>query len=297
MLIEGIVISCYRYDLHLTRLCVASIRQWYPDIPIWLLKDCQYGDFSTAEIERYWNVKVYPSRSKKLGWGFGKLEIVVEAPARRLMLLDSDTAFTGRVIDRLQCFDEDLVVDKEEFSPAAIAIQFFPVEKLLQFDPNFKFNGEGFNAGQLVVTTGRISRADFNGLLDWEKRTVKHTDIFQKGDQGLFNYVALRKVQQGQLTFRREPFMVWPGEASQAQHIRLKDLTLNGPHAQIIHWAGLGCATLEKMPRPEILLHFEDLYYSRMPLGNWIRRGRQAKRWARREIITPLKELAKKCGQ
>jgi hypothetical protein len=47
------------------------------------------------------------------------------------MLLDSDTVFTGRVIDRLQQFGEELVVDKEDFSPAAIGVQFFPVDKLL----------------------------------------------------------------------------------------------------------------------------------------------------------------------
>ena len=51
MRIEGVAISCYRFDVDLTRLCVASIRFWYPHIPIWLLKDRQYGDFDTDEIE------------------------------------------------------------------------------------------------------------------------------------------------------------------------------------------------------------------------------------------------------
>jgi hypothetical protein len=78
MKIEGVVISCYRFDLRLTRLCVASVRFWYPDIPIWLLKDRQYGDFSTREIEMYWNVRVYPSRQKTQGWGFGKLEVICQ---------------------------------------------------------------------------------------------------------------------------------------------------------------------------------------------------------------------------
>jgi choline kinase len=57
--------------------------------------------------------------------------VVTEPSGRRLMLLDSDTVFTGRVIDRLQQFGEELVVDKEDFSPAAIGVQFFPVDKLL----------------------------------------------------------------------------------------------------------------------------------------------------------------------
>jgi hypothetical protein len=81
-------------------------------------------EFSTSEIEHYWNVKVYPSQHKKLGWGFGKLDVVTETSGRRLMLVDSDTVFTGRVIDRLQQFGEELVVDKEDFSPQAIGVQF-----------------------------------------------------------------------------------------------------------------------------------------------------------------------------
>ena len=76
MKIEGVVISCYRFDLELTRVCVASIRYWYPDIPIWLLKDRHYGDFSTHEIEKQWRAQVYPQREKTLGWGFGKLEVM-----------------------------------------------------------------------------------------------------------------------------------------------------------------------------------------------------------------------------
>ena len=67
MKIEGVVISCYRFDLELTRICVASIRFWYPHVPIWLLKDRHYGDFNTREIERNWNAQVYPGRQRSLG--------------------------------------------------------------------------------------------------------------------------------------------------------------------------------------------------------------------------------------
>lgn len=85
MKIEGVVISCYRSDLRLTRICVASVRFWYPDVPIWLLKDRHYGDFDTGEIEKYWNAQVYPTRQKTQGWGFGKLEVMTELPKRQLL--------------------------------------------------------------------------------------------------------------------------------------------------------------------------------------------------------------------
>jgi hypothetical protein len=295
MKIEGVVISCYPVDLHLTRICVASVRFWYPDIPIWLLKDRQYGDFDTSEMERHWNVQVLPGRKKTLGWGFGKLELMTESPARRLMLLDSDTAFVGRVIDRLEPFDDDLVVDREDFTPEAIAVQFFPVEKLYELDPEFAFPGYGFNTGQLVATTGRLSRSDFDGLLDWESRSVKHRDIFQKGEQGLFNYVVLRKAQRNQLSIHREPFMVWPGEAARAAHIRVEDLIANSPYPQVIHWAGLGWGkSVEQMPRADILMHFEALYYSRIPNGSLLRLSRRAQAGAKQGVLAPLKAAARR---
>lgn len=294
MKIEGIVISCHRFDLHLTRLCVASIRFWYPGIPVFLLKDLQLGDFNTREIEKHWNVQIYPSRQKNQGWGFGKIEVMTQLPARRLLFLDSDIVFVGRVIDRLESFDEDLIVDKEDFDDAAVEIQFFSLDRLRQLDPGFEFPGYGFNGGQIVATTGRVTKDDFDGLLDWQKRVVKHPDIFKKGDQGLTNYVVLRKAQSGQLSVRREPFMVWPGDSDRSKRVQLEDLTVSGAVQQLVHWAGLGWyKTIEEMPRSEILVHFEDSYYRQIPFGPWIRQLRRAQFWTRRSITTPLKIVLK----
>lgn len=211
MKIEGVVISCYKLDTQLTRTCAASIRFWYPEIPIWLLKDRQYGDFSTREIEKYWDARVYPGRQRNLGWGFGKLEAMTELPSRRLLFIDSDIVFAGRVIERLENFDEELIVNKDDFDAAGVEEQFFALDRLRQLDTKFDFPGYGFNGGQIVATTGRIARQDFDGLLDWQTRTVIFPEVFKKGDQGLLNYVVLSKMQHGKLTIRREPFMVWPG--------------------------------------------------------------------------------------
>jgi hypothetical protein len=271
---------------------VASIRFWYPHLAIWLLKDRQYGDFSTREIEKYWDARVYPGREKNLGWGFGKLEVMTELPARRLLFLDSDIVIAGRVIERLESFDEDLVVSKDDFDAAGVERQFFRLDRL---DPEFQFPGYGFNSGQIVATTGCITKRDFDRLVDWQARAVTHPEIFTIGEQGSLNYVALRKVQQGKLTIRREPFMVWPGAAVPAEHIQVKDFTPEGGRQQLIHWAGLRWGkTLEEMPRPDILLHFEKIYYSRVPLGAWLRPWRRARFRIQRAFITPLKTVAKR---
>jgi len=308
MKIEGIVISCYTLDVQLTRLCVASIRFWYPQIPIWLLKDRRYGDFNTHEIERKWNVQVYPGRQKNLGWGFGKLEVMTELPARRLLLLDSDIVFTGRLIERLENFDEDWIVENfdedsivENFDEdsivdkAGVEKHYFSLDGLRQLDPKFKFPRYGFNTGQIVVTTAQITKQDFDGLVDWQTATITHPEVFKMGEQGLVNYMVLRKAQQGKLTVRREPFMVWPGVPALAEHIQLKDLNPEGRHQQLIHWAGLRWGkTVEEMPRSEILLHFEEIYYQRVPLGAWLREWRRARFRIQRTLITPLKIVAKK---
>lgn len=296
MRIDGVVISCYQSDLQMTRICVASVRFWYPHVPVWLLKDQQYGNFGSNEIEKYWKVQVYPAPRKKLGWGFGKLEVITESPARRLLLLDSDTVFAGRVLDYLESFDEDLVVENKDYVAInEVEDQFFPLDRIHQMDSTFKFPGFGFNTGQIVVTTGLITKEDFNGLMDWQTMAVKHPEIFKKGEQGLLNYIALRKMQRGELTLRREPFMVWPGEIGHAKHIQVTDLTSDGLHQQVIHWAGLRWGkTPEEMLRSDILLHFENIYYGRVPLGAWLRKWRRARFRVQRDFVTPLKILARK---
>jgi len=293
MKIEGIVISCYIRDVYLTRVCVASIRFWYPDLPVWLLKDRYYGDFDTREIESRWNVQVYPTQQKNLGWGFGKLELLTEAPARRLLLLDSDIVFVGKLIDRLQQFDEDLVV--ESFDEPTFEDEFYSLNGIHKLDPQFAFPGYGFNTGQVLATTTKITKQDFAGLVDWHKRRVLHPEVFKMGEQGLLNYVAHRKAQRNDLSIRREPFMVRPGKGDCGAHIQPKDLNPEGKIQQLMHWAGLRWGrTLEEMPRSEILLYFENIYYQRVPFGRLLREWRLAQFKMDRSFVTPAKSQIKK---
>ncbi len=296
MKIEGVIVGCYRFDLEFTRTCVASIRFWYPHVPIWLLKDQTYRDFSTREIEKYWNVQVYPARRNKLGWGFGKLEVMTELPPRRFLFLDSDTVLAGRVLDLLERFDEDLIVENTDYvAITKVEDEFFSLNKLHQFDRDFEFPGFGFNTGQFVATTGLVTEKDFDGLLNWKTLTLAHPGIFKNGEQGLLNYVVLRKLQRGELTLRREPLMVLPRNASHASHIQVTDFTPSGPHQQVIHWAGLRWGKLpEEMLRSDILLHFQRFYYSGVPFGAWLAKPRNARFRIERGFVNPLKAVAKK---
>jgi hypothetical protein len=283
--------------MDMTRICVASIRFWYPDIAIWLLKDKSYKNFNTREIERHWNVQEYPVETKNLGWGFGKLDVITDLPSRRILLLDSDTAFSGPVIDELECFAEDLIVESKDYVTSnQIETQFFSLEKLRKVDPSYRFPGFGFNTGELVVNTGVITKQDFDGLVDWRARRVKHPDVFRLAEQGVLNYIVHRKMQLGQLSVRRHPFMVWPGDIEDANRIKVEDLTSESQHRYVIHWAGMRWGKLpEEMPRPDVLLHFERLYYQRIPFGDILRYWRRAVFRFHRGVVSPLKALAKKC--
>ena len=54
----SIVVFCNAKDYFLTKICVASIRHFYPDIEILLVKDELNGKFSTRILERNFKVKV-----------------------------------------------------------------------------------------------------------------------------------------------------------------------------------------------------------------------------------------------
>jgi len=271
--IDCVYLTMHKFDLRLTRICVASIRYWYPEIPIVLYKDESFGIFDTTEIERCWNVSVLDTPQKKIGWGFGHLDLLLLERPHRFLSIDVDIAFIGRVLDLLEASDEDVVVDREDHPPIpapAFSGIYFDLEKLRGLDPAFVFPGFAFNAGQFVANTGVFRRSDFDGLVEWgSPRLPKRPEIFNMSDQGVFNYRVMTLLAEGRLTLARVPFMRWGAE--QISRIDVRQLTQDSPYPLLIHWAGLRKPRLREMPGAEILLKFEDFYYSRIPFAAWRR--------------------------
>jgi hypothetical protein len=154
--IAKIYIATHKHDLRFARICVASIRYWYPEIPIALIKDEFCGEFSTEELERVCDVSVYQTKQRDFGWGMSTLEPVFAEPGGRFLILDADTVFTGRVLDRLETFTEDFVVSLETQPPQRLREIYFDLEKLREVDPHSVFKGQTFNTGQYVATGGRL---------------------------------------------------------------------------------------------------------------------------------------------
>lgn len=284
--IDRIYIATHRKDLRLTRICVASVRRWYPEIPIFLLKDEANGTFSSREIERMWNVQIWPTRERSFGWGFIKLEPLFAAERHRYLVLDSDVVFLGRVVDALERFDADFIVQEETQPAEAVPDLYFDVPRIrASLNPRMHDPAFTFNTGQYVATSGLLSRDDFAELIEWSQpRRIRHRQMFNPSDQGVLNYVILEKLAAGAISVARTPFMKWGKE--EMSPFEVESLNANSPYPYVIHWAGLKKLRLRRMLRADILRHFEAAYYGKVTFGrvrHWARLAQdEIERWYHR---------------
>lgn len=283
MKIDIIYIPCYRRDYRLARICVASIRHWYPDIPICLIKDEMMHGFDTRELERTYRVSIFPQKARLYGWGFSKLEAMFEETGRRFLFLDADVVLAGPILEQLEAYDEDYIVHEEPYSLEDVYKYYFDLEKLEAMDPSFRFPKFTFNTGQFVGIAGKLKRTDFDPYVDWgEPRTVKNRDVFTfGGEQPVMNYIIMKKVTEGTMTLKRLPFMregLHPDTAS----VAIDRLKRHEGYPFIIHWhdrkPDVFDPLMRQIPRQDILLYFENLYYRAAgvsPAIQWLRTRRE----------------------
>ena len=265
MRIDQIYISGHRLDLRFTRCAVASIRRFYPDIPICLIKDELHGAYDTADLERLFQVERFDTAVTRFGWGMGKLEPLFLEGRRRCLILDSDIVFAGRLLERLEAYSEDFVVERCEHSVDDIREHYFDLDAALAAFGGFRYPDPRwvFNGGQLVATTGLLRREDFRPFIAFEQpRTVLYPNLFPCGEQGVLNFVLLNKLQHGELTVRRDNFMQWP-PAMQPGSVSRADLEA-GNLAFLMHWAGRKHTTIAAHPMGEVLRYFEVQYYRKL---------------------------------
>jgi hypothetical protein len=274
MKIESVYVFTQEQDLRLTRICVASVRFWHPDIPIFLVKDERKNRFNTAEIEQNFNVNVERFGQDIIG-GCGfliKFEPLFLKERQRSLILDSDIVFCGPVVERLSDLEADFIVAEDcthgslagsAYGEAVVNRLYFNLKNLRRFDPFYAFPNRAFNAGQIVITTGLLKREDLAPLIDWSGvPKLKNPDIFKMGDQGVWNYFLHSESQHGRLHLEYEDFMLLHGD-KRCSEINLRRIQEHEGYPFLIHWAGCHPATLSAMPFNEILYFFEDWYYAR----------------------------------
>jgi len=265
-IVDCIYLAACARDARLTRICIASIRYFYPDVPMKLLAGDIIQPGLADEVRKYWNVGLVDIPVGDYGWGMVKLEPLFGPPGQRFMVVDVDTVFTGKVLDLRAQSDAAFFVDDERLSDDDFKRLYYKWDRLREIDPQVQSARKAFNVGQWFGTSGLVQREEFDPWVEWTlPRRLRYPELFMGGDQGICNYVILKKEATAGLRVERRTFMRWPGNG-------LDDLTVDRVASGrapplVIHWAGMKSILLRNMAGYELLRFFEDYYYTKLPMA------------------------------
>lgn len=266
MKVETVYINCYKYDFDFAKICISSIRYWYPDIPIFLIKDTgSAGNFDTSNVEKIWSVKVFDTNRKRFGWGFGKWEPLFSMDSSSFLTLDADTVITGPILDEVISDKSQFIVDEEIQPFDRMNEIYYKLDRIHEVNSQFQYPGYSFNEGQWFGTSGILSREDFDPILIWtEPPTAKFPCIIKQGAQGHLNYMLQLKQQQGMVSLTRKRIMIWPSSGN-ADFIDVSEIyNKSKKYPYIIHWAGFPYKNYCELPRYDILSFYLNYYYTKI---------------------------------
>jgi hypothetical protein len=265
--IDCIYIAASATDARYTRICVASIRYFYPDVPVRLLKSGNLQLGLTTELQQYWEIDIADRSGRgDYGWGFVKLEPLFGRPGEKFFVLDSDTVITGPVLGVWNDSPAPFLVDDEQQSEADTKRLYYDWEKVRAIDPCAQAPRFVFNSGQWFGTAGILTHEDFAPWVEWTMpRKLRHPEQFMPGDQGVLNYVLNRKMALGELQVERRRIMRWPGHSMEG--LDAETVARRAAMPLVVHWAGLKKARQRDMAGADLLAFFEKLYYERLPAG------------------------------
>ena len=278
---------------------MASLRFFYPDVPIRLLIGGRIRSRLIDELHRFWNVEVAAVTPGNYGWGFVKLEPLFRESGERFLVLDSDTVLVGPVLHIFDACSCPFLVDEETLTEADTKRLYYDWKRLQQIEPQALPPNFVFNSGQWFGTSGCLQRDDFARWINWGMpRTLRHPDVFMCGDQGILNYVLNEKVRRGESAVTRRVFMRWPGHSLDDLELAQIRLGAQSPYPQIVHWAGFKAPRLESLPRADLLIFFEKYYYRvQGAQGEHLRvrrAGRDALKYNVRKLRTKLWQRTQK---
>jgi len=263
-MVDCVYITASKLDARFTRICVASVRYFYPEIPIRLLVGGRLQRGLAESLLRFWGVRIADIPAGDYGWGFVKLEPLFGPSGQKFLVLDSDTVLTGPILDDWKNSEAPFLVDNEQYSEARIKLRYYDWQKVREIDPNTKPPRFVFNSGQWVGTAGVLTRDDFAPWVEWTlPRRLRHPEYFFPGEQGILNYVLNQKAMLANLCVDCRTIMRWPGYGLQGLDARIVSERAASP--AIIHWAGMKKVRQRKMVGADLLSFFETIYYQRIP--------------------------------
>jgi hypothetical protein len=257
------------------------VRFFYPHIPIRLLIGGRVQPRLLEELKRVSNVEMAAVPAANYGWGFIKLEPLFQERPARFLVLDSDTILIGPVLEVAKECHSEFIVDEENQTVVDTKRLYYDWEKIKEIDPTATQPEFVFNSGQWFGSSNLLRREDFACWIEWSMpRRLRYPHAFMPGEQGILNYVVNNKARSCRGTVATRKILRWPGHD-------LTDVKLSAvmrgkvsPYREIVHWAGFKAPRLESLPRADLLLHFERLYYEQHGGGERLRLAR-AKRYAR----------------
>ena len=92
--LDAIYVTASARDGRFTRICVASIRHFYPNAPLQVLAGGPLESGLEEELVKYWDAPLAKLGRGDWGWGFVKLEPLFGRPGERFLVIDSDTALS-----------------------------------------------------------------------------------------------------------------------------------------------------------------------------------------------------------
>jgi len=270
-----IVVCCNKKDFFFAKICIASIRYYYPTIPIELVKDNGNGGFNTGELQKYFDVNIVDFGIPRLGWSGAKFHYLYKMPAgKKVLIIDADIVFVGPFLERLQPYylHNDYVVSPEfESNPYAKWVDdiYFKTSQIEATYPEYKYPGYFFNAGQIFLTGGAIPEAVLNQFFDKEQFPFwKHKHLFPAVDQSVYNYILPTLASKASIQLGLCTFMLW-SKSQQTKDLCISKVINKTYTEGLIHWAGdIRRADLRGMSRKDILFFFENFYYIKIPFGN-----------------------------
>jgi len=264
-MIDCVYVAASALDARFTRTCVASVRSFYPEIPIRLLVGGRLQRRLEHELRRHWGIRIADFPQGDYGWGFVKLEPLFGTPGERFLILDSDTVLTGPVLDDWKGSDAPFLVDNEKYSEEQTKV-YYDWRRVREIDPTTQRPLFLFNTGQWLGTSGVLHRDDFAPWIEWTfPRKARHPECFFNGEQGILNYVLNQKALLGGLRVECRAIMRWPGKGLQGLEARA--IAERTAASVIIHWAGMGRVRQRHVVGADVLAYFEEIYYERLPFG------------------------------
>jgi hypothetical protein len=234
MAIDKVVIFCSPKDAYLAEICVASIRYWNSDIPLFLHKDESKKRFDTSKIEKAFDVGLVDSSNSSVGNPMSKFYYItkgadIKPEGERILVQDADTAWFGNVAKILQDTNADFVFQGEmNPDPSWIRRKYFDPAYFQEQNPASQLPKFVFNSGHFLVNTNTFSFDESDGLLTDDKRdTIPPLFLY---DQGLFNYIHAVRSSRGTIRSESIEFAIWSSHKV--------DLDALNEKPKIVHWAG-----------------------------------------------------------